>query len=66
MEVERRAVSFEQALAEINALLDLPYPERDLLRRELLSLSEESPLPVEDFIRSLSVQRLKEIGENLG
>lgn len=60
-----RFVSFEQALAEINVLLQLPYPQRDKLRREILSLAAELPLPVEDFMRSLSPSQLKEIGDNL-
>ena len=65
-EAERRALTFEQVLHEVNVLLQLPYPQRDKLRREILSLAAESPLPVEDFVHSLSVERLKEIGESLG
>jgi hypothetical protein len=64
-EAGRRAVTFEQALAEVNVLLQLPYPQRDKLRREILRLAAESPLPVEDFMRGLPPERLKEIGESL-
>lgn len=62
---ERRAATFEQVLAEVNVLLQLPYPQRDKLRRELLRLAAELPLPVEDFVRSLPPERLREIGKNL-
>ena len=58
---ECRATTFEQALAEVNVLLQLPYPQRDKLRRELLRLAAETLLPVEDFVRGLSPKRLKEI-----
>ena len=60
-----RAITFEQALAEINVLLQLPYPQRDKLRREILRLAAEQPLPAEDFMRRLPLWRLREIGEGL-
>ena len=63
---ERRTATFEQVLAEVNVLLQLPYPQRDELRRAILRLAAESPLPVEDYVRGLPPERLKEIGENLG
>ena len=64
-EAERRFLTFEQALAEVNVLLQLPYPQRDKLRREILRLAAESPLPVEDFVRRLPVERLQEIAADL-
>ncbi len=58
---ECRAATFEQVLAEVKVLLQLPYPQCDKLRRELLRLAAETPLPVEDFVRGLPPERLKEI-----
>lgn len=63
--LQRSAASFEQALAEVQVLLNLPYPERDALRRELLSLASESPLEPAEYIRSLSAEKLTEIAKGL-
>ena len=64
-EAGRRALAFEQALAEVNALAQLPWPQRDKLRREIQRLAAETPLSVEDFVRRLSLERLKEIAAGL-